>query len=60
MAKWWPKDGARLAAWLKRTAPALRSVGIEVEQKKSNGKRSVVLSTRERILLPGSTAEGDF
>ena len=42
----WPKDAARLSARLKRVAPALRRVGVEVALPKSGGRagRNITLT----------------
>jgi hypothetical protein len=50
----WPKDGARLSAWLRRSAPLLRAVGIEIETDVAIGKgrerrRGIVLRAAERL-----------
>lgn len=37
----WPADATRLAGRLKRAAPALRSIGIEIETRRSGSRRLV-------------------
>lgn len=43
--KAWPSDATRLSGRLKRSAPGLRAVGIDVETRRTNGRRVVDLST---------------
>ncbi len=45
----WPADGTRLSGRLRRAAPALRSVGVEVEQQRqAGGSRRRLLTVRAR------------
>lgn len=59
--KAWPADATRLAGKLKRTAPALRTTGVDVSFRKSNGKRIVKISRGsldpDRGSLGGSLAD---
>lgn len=43
--KRWPADATRLSGRLRRAAPALRSVGIDVAIRKANGRRLVKIQT---------------
>ncbi|MFI9552629.1 ATP-binding protein [Nonomuraea endophytica] len=61
----WPKDSTRAAGQLKRLAPALRTIGIEVDdsQRQSDGNRSrlykLTASESRRNAAPGApTAPG--
>jgi hypothetical protein len=45
----WPRSPARLGRELRRLAPGLRKHGIEVDTKKSNGSRAIVISKVEAI-----------
>jgi len=62
----WPKDGARLTGKLRRIAPNLRAVGIDVATQRTKGERTVTLTPKatqggERTLwtdpLPGAEHE---
>lgn len=58
----WPRNVQALGGQLKRLAPALRSQGIEVEARKSNGKRWVRLIATGTTGTTGTTVssvEGD-
>ena len=49
----WPADATRLAGRLRRAAPTLRSVGVEVEQLKVRGARVVRLSQGDAEAFQG-------
>jgi hypothetical protein len=42
--KAWPKDAARLSARLKRAAPALRRLGIEIEHHRNTARRGITIT----------------
>lgn len=49
LPKKWPKDATRAGGQLKRLAPALRAIGIEVEEKRrKQGRYYVLTATEER------------
>ncbi|GAA0426523.1 ATP-binding protein [Streptomyces luteireticuli] len=62
LPKKWPKDPTRAGGQLKRLAPALRTIGIEVDdsQRQPDGNRSrlyrLTASERSRIPAPGAPA----
>jgi RepB DNA-primase from phage plasmid len=45
----WPADATRLATYLKRVTPALRTVGVDVEIRRSNKEREISLTKVDEL-----------